>query len=337
MKAVVHTRYGAPETVLEVREIEAPAIGDDHVLVRVRATSVHADVWHVVTGIPYVLRLMGAGLTRPRARVPGTDLAGTVEAVGKDVTRFVVGDAVFGESHGGIQWMNGGAYAELAAVPQAQLVHKPEGVSFEHAAAVPTAGYIALGNLRPASAIGPGRHVLINGAAGAVGAIAVQVAKARGAEVTGVDSGDRLALLRSLGADHVIDYTQQEVTRGDARYDLIFDVASTLSVPDCKRVLAPDGAYVLIGHDHYGRIGRRLLGSIPSVIRLGFRSLFDRHVRSPFYSEPPKGPIMEELRTLLAEGKLTPIVDRTFPLEDVTQALRRLAQGRAVGRLLLTP
>jgi NADPH:quinone reductase-like Zn-dependent oxidoreductase len=337
MKAVVQTRYGPPEQALEVREIDRPEVGDDEVLVRVRASSVHADVWHVVTGLPYVLRLMGSGLLRPKVRVPGTDLAGTVEVVGRSVTRFKVGDVVFGESHGGFQWKNGGAWAEFAAAPEAALALKPENVSFEQAAAVATAGSIALSNLRFEHALQPGHHVLINGAAGAVGSIALQVAKARGARVTGVDGADKLELLRSLGADHVIDYTQADVTRSDERYDLIFDVASTLSISACKRIFTPTGIYVLIGHDHYGRAGRRVLGSIPSVVWLAARALFNRHLPAPFFSAPPKQPIMAELGELLGTGKLTPVIDRTFPLEDASEAIRRLANGHALGRIIIAP
>lgn len=337
MKAIVQTRYGPPEEVLELREIEKPEVGDGEVLVRVRATSVHADVWHVVAGIPYVLRVMGSGLLRPKVRVPGTDLSGTVEAVGRNVTRFRVGDAVFGESHSGFQWKNGGAFAELATVPEAALTVKPEGVSFEQAAAVPTAGFIALSNLRFEKALQPGRNVLINGAAGAVGSIALQVAKARGARVTGVDGAGKLELLRSLGADLVIDYMQADVTRGGDRYDLIFDVASTLSISNCKRILKPTGIYVLIGHDHYGRAGRRLLGSIPGVFGLAARSLFNRHLPSPFFSPPPKQAVMAELRDLLGTGRLTPVIDRIFPLEMVPEAIRRLTEGHALGRIIITP
>jgi NADPH:quinone reductase-like Zn-dependent oxidoreductase len=337
MKAIVQTRYGRPEEVLELRELDRPKLGAGEVLVRVRASSVHADVWHVVTGFPLVLRLMGSGLLRPKLRVPGTDLAGTVEAVGRDVTRFKVGDAVFGESHGGFQWKNGGAFAELAAVPEDALVLKPGNVSFEQAAAVATAGYIALSNLRFPGALGPGRHVLVNGAAGAVGSVALQVARARGARVTGVDSTEKLELIRSLGADHVVDYTQEDVTRGHARYDLIFDVASTLSISSCKRILAPTGIYVLIGHDHYGRRGRGLLGSLPAVLGLAARALFNRHLPSPFFSAPPKQAVMTELQDLLAAGKLTPIIDRTYPLESVPDAIRRLTDGDALGRLIITP
>jgi NADPH:quinone reductase-like Zn-dependent oxidoreductase len=215
------------------------------VLVRVRAASVHADVWHVVTGWPYVLRLMGAGLRRPKNQVPGTDVAGVVEAVGASVTRFSPGDEVFGETMLGMQWRNGGAFAEYVAAPEDALALKPKHVGFEQAAAVPTSGFIAAANLQPGRPIAPGQRVLVNGAAGNVGAIAVQLARAQGAQVTGVDHTDKLDLVRALGADHVIDYTAVDFTRGAERYDLLFDVASNLTVAAARRVLTPTGMYVL--------------------------------------------------------------------------------------------
>lgn len=192
MKAIYQTRYGRPDEVLELRHIAEPVLGEHEVLVRVRAASVHADVWHVITGFPWVLRLMGSGVRRPHPAVPGTDLAGSVEAVGSKVTRFKPGDAVFDESRGGMQWKNGGTFAEYAAVPEGELALIPQGITFEQAAALPTPGYIALANLRGRASPQPGQHVLINGAAGGVGSIALQIARARGARVTGVDRTDKL-------------------------------------------------------------------------------------------------------------------------------------------------
>ena len=339
MKAVVQTRYGEPHEVLEVREVDEPRVGEREVLVRVRAASVHADVWHVVRGYPWILRLMGSGLRRPSPAVPGTDLAGTVEAVGPGVTRFAPGDAVFGESRGGSQWTNGGAWAELAAVPEDELALKPEGVSFEQAASVPTAGNIAIANLRGRASVQPGQRVLVNGAAGGVGSVALQIAKARGARVTGVDHTDKLDLLRSLGADEVIDYTRQDATDGSggARYDLVFDVASTMKPSACKHVLTPHGVYVVIGHDHYGTLGRRLFGSVPQMIWLMVRGLVDRHLPRPDFSLPAKPEVMAELHGLLTAGALTPAVDRTFPLDAAAEALGYLQTGRAAGKVLLTP
>ncbi|WP_428268197.1 NAD(P)-dependent alcohol dehydrogenase [Haliangium sp.] len=337
MKAVIQTGYGSPRDVLEVRDIDKPTIGPNQVLVRVRATSVHADVWHVVSGFPFVLRLMGSGLRRPTALVPGTDLAGIVEEVGKDVRRLNVGDEVFGESLMGMQWQNAGAFAEYVAAPEEGLVLKPDNVSFEQAAAVPTAGYIVLINLRGRAAIQSGQHVLINGAAGGVGSIALQIAKARGATVTAVDHTDKLDLLRQLGADEVIDYTREDCTLGEPRYDLVFDVASTLKLSHSERVLKPDGVVVVIGHDHYGSVGRRIFGSIPLMVGLMARSIFDRHLDRPDTSMPDKQQSMNELRDLLASGQLTPVIDRTYPLEQVGEAMQRLQDGRGLGRILLTP
>jgi NADPH:quinone reductase-like Zn-dependent oxidoreductase len=334
VQAIVQDRYTAPEH-LRLREIDRPVVADDEVLVRVRAASVHPDVWHVVTGRPYVLRLMGSGLRRPKDRVPGTDLAGVVEAVGRDVTRFRPGDEVFGESLRGFSWRNGGAYAEYAAAPEEGLALKPANVSFEQAATVPTAGYITLLNV-PAARLGPGRRVLVNGAAGGVGAIAVQLARAAGAHVTGVDHTDRLDLVHRLGAEKVIDYTVEDFTRGQQRYDLIVDIPGNRPFTQCRRVLATDGAYVLIGHDQYGRVGRRWLGSLPTFGRLGLRSMVTPQLR-PGGSRPSKREAMENLRAHLERGDLTPVIDRTFPLAEAGAAIRYLTEGRPRGRVVLTP
>ena len=227
MKAIVHRAYGPADKVLELREIDVPTPRSDEVLVRVRAASVHPDVWHVIEGLPYVVRLFGNGLTKPKKRVPGTDLAGVVDAVGEKVTHFKIGDEVFGESTP-MAWWNGGAYAEYAAVPEKFLVHKPANISFEEAAAVPTSGFIALNNLQRLELHGPGQNVLINGAGGCVGTLAIQIAKAKGARVTAVDRADKLEMMRALGADPVIDYTKENVLIGSDRNDLILDHATNL-------------------------------------------------------------------------------------------------------------
>lgn len=252
MKAIVQERYGSPD-VLELREIDEPAVKDDEVLVRVRATSLHPDVWHVLHGRPYVLRIMGAGLRRPKNPVPGTDLAGRVEAVGTAATRFRPGDEVFGESAKGHQWHNAGAYAEYAAVPEDVLEPKPANLTFEQAAAVPTSGSIAYQGVRLQGRVQAGQRVLINGAGGGVGSFAVQLAKAFGAEVTGVDRGRKLDVIRSIGADHVIDHTREDFTRTGERYDVIVDIPGNRTIADCRRALTPKGAYVLIGHEGFGR------------------------------------------------------------------------------------
>src|SRR5712692_11815176 len=243
MKAIVQEKYGSPDN-LELREVDKPAPGDDEVLVRVRAASVHPDVWHVVTGRPYVLRLMGAGVFKPKNPIPGTDMSGIVESVGKSVTQFRPGDSVFGETIVAQQWTNGGAFAEYVSVRQDLLALKPDNITFEQAASVPTSGYIALQNLRDPSRLRPGQTVLINGAGGGVGALTVQLAKAYGAHVTAVDSTRKLGMLRSLGADEVIGFTEEDFTQLGVRYDLIFDVPGNQSLSACRRALKPDGRYV---------------------------------------------------------------------------------------------
>jgi NADPH:quinone reductase-like Zn-dependent oxidoreductase len=337
MKAIIQNKYGPPEDVLELREIDKPEAGDNEVLVRVLAASVHPDVWHVVAGQPYVLRLMGSGMLKPKQPVPGTDVAGLVESVGRNVTRFKSGDEVFGETLPGMQWKNGGAFAEYVSVPQDCLALKPKGFTFEQAASIPTSGYIVLLNLKNGGLIKPGHKVLVNGACGGVGSIAMQVAKAHGAIVTGVDRTEKLEMAVSLGADRVIDYTKEDFTRGGERYDLIFDVASNLSFPDCKRALAPTGIYVLIGHDHFGNSGGRAFGSIPRMLRLAVLSLFDRHLPSAGFSMPGKKDSMDVLTALFEAGKLTPIIDRTYPLGKVPEAMRYMQSGNAKGKIIITP
>lgn len=334
MRAIVQDRYGSPEH-LRLAEVPTPAVAADEVLVRVRAASVHPDVWHVVTGRPYALRLMGSGLRRPGQSIPGTDLAGVVTAVGRDVTRFRPGDEVFGETTRGFSWRNGGAYAEYAAVWQDALAVKPAAVSFEQAATMPTTGYITLLNL-PRSRSGPGRRVLVNGAGGGVGSCAVQLAKAYGAHVTGVDHGGKLELIRSLGADRVLDHTRDDFTRGGERYDLIIDIPGNRPFPECRRVLAEDGAYVLIGHDAYGRAGRRWLGSLPKFAGLAARSAWTRQLRRAGPSSLGKREAMAELREHAEAGRLTAVIDRAFDLADTARALRHLVEGAAVGRVVVT-
>ena len=333
MRAIVQDRYGSPDG-LRLRDIEQPAVGYDEVLVRVRAASVHPDVWHVVTGRPFVLRLMGSGVRRPKNPVPGTDLAGVVEAVGKDVTRFRPGDEVFGESMRTFSWRNGGAFAEYASVPEEGLELKPADVTFEQAAAVPTTGYITLLNV-PTAQLRPDRRVLVNGAGGGVGACAVQLAKAHGAHVTGVDHTRKLDLVRSLGADEVVDYTEQDFTRDSQRYHLIVDIPGNHSFAECRRVLTPDGVYVLIGHDHFGRVGRRWLGSLPRFGGLTVRALFDRHLRRGGPSRLSKHDAMATLRTHLEAGQLIPVIDRTYRLDEAGEAIRYLADGEPIGRVVL--
>ncbi len=334
MKAIVQDRYGSPD-VLELREIDKPVVEDDEVLVRVRATSVHPDIWHVVAGRPYIIRLMGLGVLKPKSGVPGTDVAGLVESVGKNVTQFQPGDEVFGEIVGGIQWKHGGAYAEYVSVPEDELALKPTNLTFEQAAAVPTSGLIALRNLRDGGPVRSGQRVLINGAGGNVGSFAVQIAKAYGAEVTGVDCTEKMELMRSTGADQVIDYTQEDFTSGSKRYDIILDVASNLSLSDCRRVLTPDGTYVLIGHDHFGNARGPWLGSMPRFFGQLALSPFVSYLPSLNFSKSKS--LMATLKEFMEAGKMTPVIDKTFPLSEAAGALRYLQDGHARGRVVITP
>ena len=337
MQAIIQDNYGPAEEVLRLQEVDTPQVGADEVLVRVRAASVHPDVWHAVTGRPYVLRLMGSGLRKPVNRIPGTDLAGRVETVGRLVTRFQPGDEVFGESRRGFQWRNSGTFAECVSVPEDILALKPPNVTFEEAAAIPTSGIIALHNLQNGRRLRAGQRVLINGAGGGVGSIAVQLARAWGARVTGVESTEKLDLVRSLGAERVIDYTREDFTQSGERYDLIFDVASNLSLSRCKRALTPGGIYILIGHDHFGRGRGRVLGSLPQAFSLMALSPFVSHLPSPEFTMASKKETMAILKDLLEAGELTPVIDRTYPLREASLAMMYLESGNARGKILITP
>jgi NADPH:quinone reductase-like Zn-dependent oxidoreductase len=336
MKAIVQEQYGSPYDVLNLKDIDMPVLKDDEVLVRVRAASVHPDVWHVVRGLPYVLRLMGAGLLRPKNRIPGTDVAGHVESAGKNVSQFQQGDEVFGETIKGYQWTNGGAYAEYVSVPEDQLALKPANFTFERAAAVPTSGLIALQNLPNEGLLHSGQSVLINGAGGGVGALTVQLAKAYGAKVTGVDDTTKLDMVRLIGADEVIDYTKEDFTQSGDRYDLVFDIPGNHPFSACRRVLAPDGKYVLIGHDRFGQGAGRWLGSIPRVLKLVALSPFVSQLPTPKFSMPDKKNQMVVLKQLIETGKLRPVIDRTYSLGEVPEAIRYLEEGHAQGKVIIT-
>ena len=332
MKAVIQSAYGPPEAVLSVQDVDKPVPKDGEVLVRIRAASMHPDIWHLIVGYPFVLRLMGNGVRRPKP-IPGTDIAGVVEAVGKSVTRFKAGDEVFGESakHG---WMNGGAYAEYAAVPQDYLARKPSNVSFEQAAAVPTAGMIALNNLGGVAR--PKRQtVLINGAGGCMGTIALQIAKADGAHVTAVDCAEKLPMLRSLGADHVIDYRKEDYLRSGERYDFILDVAGYRYPDEYRHALTPKGEYIPVGHAHYDNLRNPIMGDIPKFLGLVFKAMLDPEKRKNF-KIPKKAEALEIFRELLATGKLTPVIGRTFALNEVAAAMKCMQEGQ-VGRMIITP
>jgi NADPH:quinone reductase-like Zn-dependent oxidoreductase len=335
MRAVIQERYGSVDD-LAVREVAAPKVADDEVLVRVRAASVHPDVWHVIMGRPYVLRLMGAGVRQPRDHIPGTDMSGHVESVGKNVTHVRTGDEVFGETLRGVQWRHGGAYAEYVAVPGQNLALKPDNLTFEQAACIPTAGLIALHNLPTRERLKPGHRVLVNGAGGGVGSVAVQLAKAAGATVTGIDQASKFEMIRSLGGDHVIDFREEDFTRAGERYDVLFDIHGNHPFSQCRRALTSDGTYVLIGHDGFGDTAGRWLGSMPRVIGLTVRSPFVRQLSPAQFAMPPKSDSMSMLRGLIDSGQLTAVVDSTYSLSEVPAAIHHLERGTACGRIVIT-
>ena len=311
MKAIVQSRYGEPAEVLSLAEVARPVPGANEVLIEVRAASMHPDVWHVVEGWPYLLRLMGAGLLRPKVKIPGTDVAGTIAAVGPQVMGFSPGDDVCGEIIRGHQWKNGGAFAEYVAAPIDKLVTKPANLPFDVAAAVPTSGLLALQMVDDEGRVEPGQRVLINGAGGAVGTFAVQIAKARGAHVTAVDRGDKLEMLKSIGADTLIDYTAEDFTESTNRYDVIIDVPMNHSFAALARVLAPEGRYVVVGHDGYGSAGNRWFGgTIGKILKLQLTAPFGRRKRSESTREPDATPLAELMR-LVGSGQVVPVVDRS--------------------------
>lgn len=332
VRAVVHDRYG-PVEGLRLDDVPVPEPAPDEVLVRVAASSVHVDAWHTITGLPYALRLMGNGLRSPRDRVPGTDVAGTVEAVGSAVTRFRPGQRVWGETVRGMQWRHGGAWAEYATAPEDGLVLTGHSLDDVAAAALGTPALLALEVLVDQGRFQAGRSVLVNGAAGALGSYVVQLAVSlRASRVTGVDSGDRLDLVR---ADDVYDYRVEDVTRRPVRYDLVIDVASTRPFRDWRPVVQPDGTYVRVGHDHYGQGMNRVTGSIGPVLAMTAAAPFVAQLPRPTRSTP-RAHRLARLADLVEQGHLRPAVDRTFPLADVVPALQRLQRNEARGRLVLT-
>ena len=295
-------------------------IDDDGVLLRVHAASVNALDWHLMRGIPSIIRLT-TGLRRPKSPVPGVDAAGTVESVGRNVTRFRPGDEVFG--------MRTGAFAEYVAGKERNFVAKPVGLSFEQAAAVPVAGETALQGLRDKGQIRPGQKVLVNGASGGVGTFAVQVAKSFGANVTGVCSPRNVDLIRSIGADRVMDYTREDFVRDGQRYDMLFDVAWTHSGSDCRRVLTPNGIHVLAGQSSREK---------PSILPLLLAPLVSRFRRQKLVSYIAKhsNADLVALKELIEAGKVTPIIDRTFPLREVPEAVRYLGEGHPRAKVVIT-
>ena len=322
MKAIVHERYGLPG-VLELRDVELPAIEDHQVLLRVRASSVNPAEWYGVTG-PYFVRLFGSGLRRPKTTMVGADVAGTVEAVGKDVTEFQPGDDVFGTS--------GAAWAQYAPAREARLVRKPAGLSFEEAAAVPIAAITALQALRNKGGVQPGQKVLINGASGGVGTFAVQLAKVLGADVTAVCSTRNVDQTRSLGADRVVDYSQEDFTKGSERYDLMIDIAGSQPFRRFRRVLAPKATIVVVGA-HFPSNGG--VGPLSHVIGTQLAAL-GRSQKAKFFIAQVNKDDLEYLRGLLDSGEVKPVIDKRFELSGTAAALSYLGEGHARGKVIIT-
>jgi len=315
MKAVVQVGYGSAD-VLELKELDRPVAADDEVLVRVHAASLGAGDYFGMRGVPFPIRMF-IGFPRPKKdHVVGLDLAGRVESVGKNVTRLQPGDEVFGECSG--------ACAEFACAREGKLAHKPRNLTFEQAAAVPTSALAALHALRDQRKVQPGQKVLINGASGGVGTFAVQIAKVLGAEVTGVCSTGNVDTVRSIGADHVIDYTKEDFTQGEARYDLILDNVASHSFAEYRRVLEPGGTLLpSSGHAGMGYVFKAFL-----------LSLFVRQQGRPFVSTPNQDDL-SALKEMVEAGRVTPVIDRTYPLRETAEAFRYLDQGHARGKVVI--
>jgi NADPH:quinone reductase-like Zn-dependent oxidoreductase len=322
MQAIVQDEYGEAD-VLRVEEIDKPELGDDRVLVRVHAAAVDRGVWHLMAGLPYPIRLAGYGLRAPKSAVPGMDLAGSVEAVGKDVTTLQPGDEVFG--------IGEGSFAEYASARADKLAPKPESLTFEQAAAVPVSALTALQAVRNQGGVQPGQKVLVIGASGGVGSFAVQIAKAFGAEVTGVCSTTKVDMVRSLGADHVIDYTHAGIADSGQRYDVIIDIGGNRSLSQLRRALTPRGTLVITG----GETGGRLLGGSDRQLRALMLSPFvGQKLRTFVASENNED--LRVLTELIEAGQVTPAIDRTYPLSEVPAAIRYMLDGHARGKVVIT-
>ena len=327
MKAIVQDVYGAPD-VLRLDNVDKPEPGDGEVLVRVHAAGVDAGVWHLTAGQPYLVRLVGFGLRRPKIRVRGMDLAGRVEAVGANVMRFQPGDEVFGACEG----TGDGSFAEYARARADRLAPKPAKLTFEQAAAVPVSGCTALQGLRDAGKVQPGQNVLVIGAGGGVGTWAVQLGKAFGAHVTGVCSTAKVDTVRAIGAEKVIDYTRDDFADGTRRYDLILDTAGNRSLRHLRRALTPKGTLVIIG----GEGGGRWLGGFDrQILRAPLLSLFVGQTLRPLMAKERREDL-QVLTGLIEAGKVTPVVDRTFALAEAAEAVRYLHEGRARGKVVIT-
>lgn len=321
MKAIVQPAYGSPD-VLEYREVGRPHVGPGEVLVRVRAAGVSRNVWHFMTGLPYLARLF-MGLRTPRARILGVELAGEVEAVGSGVTRFHPGDQVFG--------VGKGAYAEYALAKQDKLVLKPAAVTFEQAASVPISAVTALKALRDVGKVRPGQKVLVIGAGGGVGMFAVQLAKEFGAEVTGVCSTSKADLVRGLGADEVVDYTREDFADGKRHFDLILDAAGNRSLAHLRRALTPKGTIVFVG----GEEGGKVLGGMQNLLgRMLLGMFLSQNLRGLFAVESREA--LQTLAEYLEAGTIAPVVGKTYPLAETAEAIRDLEAARTSGRVVIT-
>lgn len=323
MKAIVQDHYGEAEDVLRMEEINRPEIGPDEVLLRVHAAGVDRGVWHIMTGLPYPIRLMGYGLRTPSTRVRGREVAGRVEAVGENVTTLHPGDEVYG--------IGEGSFAEYAPARADKLAPKPKNLTFEQAAATPISALTALQGVRDSGQVQSGQKVLIIGASGGVGTFAVQIAKAYGAEVTGVCSTTKVDLVRSLGADHVIDYTRHDITDAGQRYDVILDNGGNRSLTRLRRALTPRGTLVIVGAE----TGGRWLGGVDRLLRAPMMSPFvGQKLRTLTNSENARD--LTVLTTLIESGAVTPAVDRTYPLSETPAAIQYMRQGHARGKVVVT-
>ncbi|MCA0145529.1 NAD(P)-dependent alcohol dehydrogenase [Blastococcus sp. LR1] len=321
MKAIVQDSYGSAD-VLRFEDVDRPVLGDRDVLVGVRAAGVDLGVWHAMTGLPYLARL-GLGLRAPRTRVRGMDVAGVVVAVGSEVTAYRPGEEVFGTGNG--------TFAEYAAVREDRLARKPAGTTFEEAAALPTSAVTALRALRDQGRVQAGQRVLVIGAGGGVGSYAVQLAKAFGAHVTGVCSTSKVEVVRSLGADEVVDYTVTDPTDAPERYDLVLDIAGNRPLGRLRRVLTTRGTLVIVG----GEGGDRLTGGMGRNLRAALLSTVVRH-RLRFFFALTRTPDLETLAELVGSGAVRPAVDRVYPLADAPQAIRDLREGRIRGKAVVS-
>ncbi len=330
MKAIVQKRYGAPEKVLELVDVDRPSVGDDDVLVRVWATSVNTPDWITVTGTPYILRLQN-GLRQPRTPVRGTDIAGVVEAVGKNVTDLQSGDEVFGSSWAGTLANLTGTFAEYTVAPASKLINKPAGLTFEEAAGSAMSGLTALIAMRDVGKAGPGTRVLINGASGGVGTLAVQIAKTLGAEVTGVCSTRNLELVRSLGADHVIDYTEEDFTKSEQRYDVILDNVINRPPSATTRVLAPNGIFI---PNSIGNTGGVFAG-LPRVARAALMGRGSTDVQT-VSGWVPNHELLDALAALLESGDVKLVIDKTYPLSQAAEAVAHMLGHHASGKVVIT-